>query len=89
MSNKTYHVNECINYRTDELDGVIAKINKIEELNKDIDRQGERGNLKPIADSKDGQPDDMEGHLVTNNVNGSTKAINIIPQNGVQNNLHK
>lgn len=85
MPNKTYHVDGCINYRTDELGRVVVQTNKIEELG-DIDRHGARGNLKPIADSKDGRPDDIGGHLVANNVNGPTEAINIIPQDRVLNN---
>lgn len=85
MPNKTYHVDGHFNYITDQ-EGRVVKTN--ESLNgvQELDRSGERGNLKPIADAKDGTPDDIGGHIVANNVYGPTEAINIFPQNSELNN---
>lgn len=80
MPEKVYHVDGHFNYETDGLGRVVKSsesLNGVEEL----DRSGERGNLKPIADGKDGMPDDIGGHIVANNVYGPTEAINIFPQN--------
>lgn len=85
IPNATYHIDGHFNYRTDDL-GRVTQSNELITDAGEIERHGERGNLKPIADAKDGRTDDVGGHIVANNICGPTEAINIFPQNGELNN---
>lgn len=85
IPNSTYHVDGHFNYRTDE-QGRVVQSGELITGACEIERHHDRANLKPIADAKDGLPDDVGGHIVANNVSGPTEAINIFPQNGDLNN---
>lgn len=80
MPNKVYHIDGHFNYETDD-QGRVVKSSEFLSGVDELDRSGERGNLKPIANGKDGLSDDIGGHIVANNVYGPTESINIFPQN--------
>ena len=86
MPNNIYHIDgDVYQYHTDS-EGRVTKVTENYTQADIDDRVGDRGNLKPISDSKDGLSNDVGGHIVANNRAGMTEAINIVPMDSVFNN---
>ena len=85
MPSMVYHIDGCMDFHTDALGRVIrteADVSKTIRL----DRSEQRGELKSIADMKDGRSKDVGGHGVANVYGGPTEAINISAMDGELNN---
>ena len=80
----TYYVDGAFIFKTDLLGRTISSIEILHSAKK-IDRRG-HSSFEDITIAKDGKPTDVGGHIVANNVNGPTEAINIVPMDGSFNN---
>lgn len=84
MPNKTYVVNGCAEYRTDELGRVVSAYADRTKMyaNPNKVNSGRYGAVqKQVVRDLDGKPTDEGGHLFSNNVNGSNSLINEVPMN--------
>ena len=80
----TYHVDGAFIFKTDSLGRTIASIENLHSA-KSIHR-GSHSSLYKIKRSKNGEENDVGGHIIANNVNGPTEAINIVPMASCFNN---
>ena len=77
MPSKEYHVDGSFIFKTDNLGRTISSIENLTEAIK-LNRGG-HSRLDIIAKEKNGLLNDVGGHIIANNVNGPTEAINIVP----------
>lgn len=76
IPNSRYHL-ENATYVTDNL-GRVSDTYEHHVTERPTDRNDDRGELKSIADAKDGLPYDVGGHIVAHNIDGATESINIV-----------
>ena len=84
MSLMTYHVDGAFIFKTDSLGRTISSLENLHSA-RNIDRRG-HSSFDEITFAKDGKATDVGGHIVANNVNGPTEAINIVPMDSSFNN---
>ena len=84
MSLMTYHVDGAFIFKTDSLGRTISSLENLHSA-RNIDRRG-HSSFDEITFAKDGKTTDVGGHIVANNVNGPTEAINIVPMDSSFNN---
>ena len=84
MPLKEYHVDGAFIFRTDSIGRVIGTHENL-TVAKYINRGG-HSQLKTISNLKGGCKNDIGGHIIANNVNGPTEAINIVPMDSDLNN---
>lgn len=80
----TYHVDGAFIFKTDSLGRTVSSIENLYSA-RNIDRRG-HSSFDEITFAKDGKATDVGGHIVANNVNGPTEAINIVPMDSSFNN---
>lgn len=80
----TYHVDGAFLFKTDSYGRTISTIENLHSA-KSIDRRG-HSSFDEITIAKDGKATDVGGHIIANNVNGPTEAINIVPMDSSFNN---
>ena len=80
----TYHVDGAFIFKTDSLGRTVSSIENLHSA-RNIDRRG-HSSFDEITFAKDGKATDVGGHIVANNVNGPTEAINIVPMDSSFNN---
>ena len=84
MPSMSYHVDGAFILKTDSLGRTIYSIENLHSA-KSIGRGG-HSSFDEITFVKDGKATDVGGHIVANNVNGPTEAINIVPMDSSFNN---
>ena len=84
MSLMTYHVDGAFIFKTDSLGRTISSLENLHSA-RNIDRRG-HSSFDEITLAKNGKATDVGGHIVANNVNGPTEAINIVPMDSSFNN---
>lgn len=80
----TYHVDGAFIFKTDSLGRTVSSIENLYSA-RNIDRRG-HSSFDEITFAKDSKATDVGGHIVANNVNGPTEAINIVPMDSSFNN---
>lgn len=80
----TYHVDGAFIFKTDSLGRTVSSLENLHSA-RNIDRRG-HSSFDEITFAKDGKATDVGGHIVANNVNGPTEAINIVPMDSSFNN---
>ena len=80
----TYHVDGAFIFKTDSLGRTISTIENLHSA-KNIGRRG-HSSFDEITFAKDGKTTDVGGHIIANNVNGPSEAINIVPMDTSFNN---
>lgn len=84
MPSMTYHVDGAFMFKTDSLGRTISSFENLHSA-KSIDRRG-HSSFEEITVAKEGKASDVGGHIIANNVNGPTEAINIVPMDSSFNN---
>ena len=84
MPSMSYHVDGAFILKTDSLGRTIYSIENLHSA-KSIGRGG-HSSFDEITFAKDGKTTDVGGHIIANNVNGPSEAINIVPMDSSFNN---
>ena len=84
MPSMTFYVDGVFIFKTDSLGRTIGTIENLHSA-KNIGRGG-HSSFDKITFSKDGKKSDVGGHIIANNVNGPSEAINIVPMDSSFNN---
>jgi len=84
MPSMTFYVDGVFIFKTDSLGRTIGTIENLHSA-KNIGRGG-HSSFDKITFSKDGKISDVGGHIIANNVNGPSEAINIVPMDSSFNN---
>ena len=79
-----YNVDGVFMFKTDSLGRTISTIENLHSA-KNIGRGG-HSSFDKITFAKDGKTTDVGGHIIANNVNGPSEAINIVPMDTSFNN---
>ena len=80
----TYHVDGAFIFKTDSLGRTVSSIENLHSA-RNIDRRG-HSSFDEITFAKGGNTTDVGGHIIANNVNGPSEAINIVPMDSSFNN---
>ena len=84
MPSMTYYVDGAFIFKTDSLGRTIGTIEYLHSA-KNIGRGG-HSSFDDITFAKNGKTTDVGGHIIANNVNGPSEAINIVPMDSSFNN---
>ena len=84
MPSMIYYVDGAFMFKTDSLGRTIGTIEYLHSA-KNIGRGG-HSSFDKITSAKDGKTTDVGGHIIANNVNGPSEAINIVPMDSSFNN---